>query len=71
MLLSIYETLLAHCGELHWWPAMTPYEVIVGAVLSQNTAWGGDPAHDKTQNLKEEKALLDWLDGMSVKRLFA
>ncbi|MDD4715649.1 MAG: endonuclease III domain-containing protein [Oscillospiraceae bacterium] len=38
-LFSIYETLLAHYGELHWWPAKTPYEVIVGAVLTQNTAW--------------------------------
>lgn len=38
-LLSIYETLLAHYGELHWWPAETPYEVMVGAVLTQNTAW--------------------------------
>ena len=38
-LLSIYEALLAHYGELHWWPAKTPYEVIVGAVLTQNTAW--------------------------------
>ena len=39
-LFAIYETLLAHYGELHWWPAKTPYEVIVGAVLTQNTAWG-------------------------------
>ena len=39
-LLSIYETLLAHYGELHWWPAKTAYEVLVGAVLTQNTAWG-------------------------------
>lgn len=39
-LLSIYETLLAHYGELDWWPAKTPYEVMVGAVLTQNTAWG-------------------------------
>jgi endonuclease-3 related protein len=38
-LLQIYETLLAHHGQLHWWPAKTPYEVIVGAVLTQNTAW--------------------------------
>jgi endonuclease-3 related protein len=38
-LLSIYETLLAHYGELRWWPARTPYEVMVGAVLTQNTAW--------------------------------
>ncbi len=39
-LFSIYETLLAHYGELHWWPARTPYEVMVGAVLTQNTSWG-------------------------------
>jgi endonuclease-3 related protein len=38
-LLSIYETLLAHHGDPHWWPAATPYEVMVGAVLTQNTAW--------------------------------
>jgi endonuclease-3 related protein len=38
-LLSIYETLRAHYGELHWWPARTPFEVMVGAVLTQNTAW--------------------------------
>ena len=38
-LLSIYETLLAYYGELHWWPAKTPYEVMAGAVLTQNTAW--------------------------------
>lgn len=38
-LLSIYEKLLAHYGELHWWPAKTPYEVMAGAVLTQNTAW--------------------------------
>ncbi|MDR1765181.1 MAG: hypothetical protein LBR77_03645 [Lachnospiraceae bacterium] len=39
VLLSIYERLFAHYGDLHWWPARTPYEVIVGAVLTQNTAW--------------------------------
>ena len=38
-ILTIYETLLAHYGNLNWWPAKTPYEVIVGAVLTQNTAW--------------------------------
>ena len=24
---------------MHWWPARTPFEVIVGAILTQNTAW--------------------------------
>ncbi len=26
-------------GNLNWWPAKTPYEVMVGAILTQNTAW--------------------------------
>jgi endonuclease-3 related protein len=39
-LMSIYKRLLARYGEPDWWPAETPYEVIVGAVLTQNTAWG-------------------------------
>jgi endonuclease-3 related protein len=39
-LFSIYKKLLAQYGDLRWWPAKTPYEVIVGAVLTQNTAWG-------------------------------
>ncbi|MEG2597199.1 MAG: endonuclease [Oscillospiraceae bacterium] len=35
----IYRKLYAHYGELKWWPAQSPYEVMVGAVLTQNTAW--------------------------------
>ncbi|MDR2356881.1 MAG: transposase [Oscillospiraceae bacterium] len=31
----------------------------------------GDPLHDTEQNLKEEKALLNWLNSMSIERLFA
>ena len=37
---NIYETLYNRYGDLDWWPAKTPYEVMVGAVLTQNTAWG-------------------------------
>jgi len=35
----IGERLAAHYGPLHWWPAETAFEVVVGAVLAQNTAW--------------------------------
>ncbi|MBM4271912.1 MAG: endonuclease III domain-containing protein [Deltaproteobacteria bacterium] len=38
-LLSIYEILNAHFGNLRWWPADSPFEVIIGAILTQNTAW--------------------------------
>jgi endonuclease-3 related protein len=39
MLLQVYETLHDHFGDLHWWPGDSPFEVIVGAILTQNTAW--------------------------------
>ena len=34
-----YSALTAAYGPLHWWPAKTRFEVIVGAFLTQNTAW--------------------------------
>lgn len=37
--LSIYKTLYKTYGPQRWWPAKTPFEVIVGAILTQNTAW--------------------------------
>lgn len=39
-LLAIYTRLLNFFGEQGWWPAETPFEVVVGAILTQNTAWG-------------------------------
>jgi len=33
------DALLAHYGPPKWWPAETPFEVMVGAILTQNTAW--------------------------------
>lgn len=36
---SLYELLLEAYGPQSWWPADTPLEVVVGAVLTQNTAW--------------------------------
>lgn len=38
-LLAIYSKLLGAFGPQHWWPAQSPFEVIVGAILTQNTAW--------------------------------
>src|SRR5450755_2227383 len=34
-----YEALYRAWGAQHWWPAKTRFEVIVGAYLTQNTAW--------------------------------
>ncbi len=38
-LIEIFNRLAAHFGPLHWWPAQTPFEVVIGAILTQNTAW--------------------------------
>ena len=38
-LIQIYNRLLDHFGPQHWWPADTAFEVIVGAILTQNTSW--------------------------------
>jgi endonuclease-3 related protein len=34
-----YETLYAAWGPQHWWPAQSRFEVMVGAILTQNTSW--------------------------------
>ena len=36
---DIFDRLVDYFGPLHWWPANSPFEVVVGAVLTQNTAW--------------------------------
>ncbi len=38
-LLRLYLALLRRFGPQQWWPGRTPYEVVVGAVLTQFTAW--------------------------------
>ena len=38
-LIDVFNKLYRHFGEQFWWPASFPFEVIVGAVLTQNTAW--------------------------------
>ncbi len=36
---EVYDALYAHFGPRHWWPAQSPFEMMVGAILTQNTAW--------------------------------
>lgn len=36
---DLYARLHAKWGPQHWWPAETPFEVVIGAILTQNTAW--------------------------------
>src|ERR1700720_1377333 len=34
-----FNSLFTSLGPQHWWPGKTPFEVIVGAILTQNTSW--------------------------------
>lgn len=37
---DIYKKMFAYFGPQNWWPGDTPFEVMIGAVLTQNTNWG-------------------------------
>lgn len=36
---QVFDRLYAGLGPRHWWPAETPFEVVVGAILVQNVSW--------------------------------
>jgi len=60
--MEIYNRLLSYFGPQRWWPAETPYEVVVGAILTQNTSWRNvERAIDnlKRNNLLDERKILN------------
>lgn len=54
-LLEIFEKLYSFYGPQHWWPGDSPFEVAVGAILTQNTNWTN--VEKAINNLKASKAL--------------
>jgi endonuclease-3 related protein len=50
-----YNTLFTHFGPQHWWPGKTPFEIIVGAILTQNTSWAN--VEKAIANLRSAKML--------------
>lgn len=52
---KIYTKLSSHHGPQDWWPGDTPFEIMVGAVLTQNTAWTN--VEKAIANLISENAL--------------
>jgi endonuclease III related protein len=54
-ILRMHDLLLAAYGSQKWWPAETPFEVMVGAVLTQNTNWRN--VEKAIANLKSRGAL--------------
>jgi len=60
----LYRRLLQHYGPQDWWPAEHPFEVMVGAVLVQNTTWTN--AERAVARLREARCLsLEWLAELS------
>ena len=53
--LSLYKKLHLHYGPQHWWPGDSPFEICIGAILTQNTAWGN--VEKAIANLKREGIL--------------
>lgn len=60
-LFEIYERLFKHFGPQNWWPGETPFEVCVGAILTQNTSW---------QNVKKAIDNLKAADALSPFAMF-
>lgn len=54
-ILQIYSQLFKRYGEQHWWPGETVFEIIIGAILTQNTSWANV---EKTIKILKDKDLL-------------
>jgi endonuclease III related protein len=64
----IFNKLYKSFGPQYWWPGETPFEVIVGAILTQNTNWGN--VEKALNNLKENNFLSPkGLNSISRKKL--
>lgn len=65
---NIYTKSYSAFGPQHWWPANGPFEVMVGAILTQNTNWSN--VERAIKNLKAAKVLsASAIDAMSCKKL--
>ncbi len=65
---AIYKILLKAYGPQHWWPGGTAFEVMVGAVLTQNTSWSN--VERAIANLRRERLLThSRLHSISTRRL--
>lgn len=55
-LMAMYEAMLAALGPSQWWPGQTPFEIALGAILTQNTNW---PNVEKALANLRDRDLLD------------
>ena len=67
-LLEIYRRLYHAFGPQRWWPGETPFEIAVGAILTQNTNWRN--VEKAIENLKRDEALnVESINNMKTERL--
>jgi endonuclease-3 related protein len=59
---QVYEHLFQSLGPQEWWPGETPFEIMVGAILVQNTAW---------KNVERAIANLKQAQVLTPKKLYA
>jgi endonuclease-3 related protein len=65
---AMHDQLAKTYGPQHWWPANTPFEVILGAYLTQNTSWKA--VEVSLRNLRAAGALtIEGLRALSLERL--
>ena len=55
IILDMYHAMLEALGDSHWWPGKTPFEIAVGAILTQNTNWSN--VEKAINNLKSAHVL--------------
>ncbi len=81
-LLEIYDRLVTHFGPSHWWPGESPLEIMVGAILTQNTSWNNvERAIERLKiegalsasflNQVDERVLSDWIRSTGYYRIKA
>lgn len=70
-LIEVYDKLFARFGKRYWWPADTPFEVVIGAVLTQQTKW--ENVECAIRNLRErgllEAGTLSMMDDEELEKL--
>jgi endonuclease-3 related protein len=65
---QIYDLLFERFGPQDWWPGDTPFEIIIGAILTQNTNWTN--VEKAIANLKKNSVLSpDKLHKLDIKKL--
>ncbi len=62
LLRNLFSAMLSELGESHWWPGDSPFEIAIGAILTQNTNWSNVEkaiANLRANNLLTAEALFE------------